>query len=95
VPQAAGKPHDLQRATFYDIDANAVTCANLSAFSGAHSDIRHLEMLWTVVAVNPRRDKALDRDLCDRSLLTMAAAFTPLQGQDRGSGVKSSARPPP
>jgi hypothetical protein len=50
VLQGTGKPYDLQRATFYDIDANAVTCANLSAFSGAHSDIRHLEILWTVVS---------------------------------------------
>jgi hypothetical protein len=35
--QAAGTPYDLQRATFYDIDANAVTCVNLSAFSRAES----------------------------------------------------------
>jgi hypothetical protein len=35
--QAAGTPYDLQRATFYNIDANAVTYVNLSAFSGAES----------------------------------------------------------
>ncbi|MBV9352362.1 MAG: serine/threonine protein kinase [Mycobacterium sp.] len=50
VLQAAGKPYDFQRTTFYDIDANAVICANLSAFSGAHSDIRHPEILWAVVS---------------------------------------------
>jgi hypothetical protein len=48
--QAAGKPYDFQRGTFYDIDANAVIRNNLSAFSGAHSDIRHPEILWAVVS---------------------------------------------
>jgi hypothetical protein len=50
VLQATGKPYDFQRATFYDVDANAVICADLSAFSGAHSDIRHPEILWAVVS---------------------------------------------
>jgi hypothetical protein len=50
VLQAAGKPYDFQRGTFYDIDANAVIRNNLSAFSGAHSDIRHPEILWAVVS---------------------------------------------
>jgi hypothetical protein len=44
VLQGTGKPYHVPRATLYDVDANAVTCANLSAFSGAHSDIRHLEI---------------------------------------------------
>jgi len=50
VLQGTDKPNDLPPATFYDIDANAVTCVNLSAFSGTHSDIHHLEILWTVVS---------------------------------------------
>jgi hypothetical protein len=50
VRQVAGKPYDLQRATFYDIDTNAVTYANLSAFSGAHSDIRRRKIPWTFVS---------------------------------------------
>ena len=50
VLQAQGKPYDFQSGTFYDLDANAVICANQSAFSGAHSDIRHPEVLWAVVS---------------------------------------------
>jgi hypothetical protein len=48
--QAAGKPYDFQRGTIYDVDANAVICTNLSAFSSAHSDIRHSEILWAVIS---------------------------------------------
>jgi hypothetical protein len=44
-----GKPYDFQTGTFYALDANAVICANQSPFSGAHSDIRHPEVLWAVV----------------------------------------------
>jgi hypothetical protein len=50
VMQAQGKPYDLQSGTFYDLDANAVICTNQSAFSGAHSDICHPEVLWAVVS---------------------------------------------
>ena len=50
VTQAQGKPDDFQSGCFYDLDANAVICANLSTFSGAHSDIRHPEVLWAVVS---------------------------------------------
>jgi hypothetical protein len=32
------------------LDANVVICANLPPFSGAHSDIRHPEVLWAVVS---------------------------------------------
>lgn len=46
----AGKPYDFHSGSFYDLDANAVICANQSAFSGAHNDIRHPEMLWAVVS---------------------------------------------
>jgi hypothetical protein len=45
-----GKPYDFQSGGFYCLDANAVICANLSPFSGAHSDIRHPEVLWAVVS---------------------------------------------
>jgi hypothetical protein len=50
VLQAVGKPYDFRLGTFNDADANAVICANLSAFSGAHSDIRHPEIVWAVVS---------------------------------------------
>ncbi len=49
VMQAQGRPYDFQSGTFYGLDANAVICTNQSAFSGAHSDIRHPEVLWAVV----------------------------------------------
>jgi hypothetical protein len=32
------------------LNAKAVICANLSTFSGAHSDIRHPEVLWALVS---------------------------------------------
>jgi hypothetical protein len=50
VLQPQGKPYDFQSGTFYDLDANAVICADQSAVSGAHSDIRHPEVLWAVVS---------------------------------------------
>jgi len=50
VMQPQGKPYDFQPGAFYDLDANAVICANQSPFSGAHSDIRHPEVLWAVVS---------------------------------------------
>jgi hypothetical protein len=45
-----GKPYDFQPGGYYCLDANAVICANQSPFSGAHSDIRHPEVLWAVVS---------------------------------------------
>jgi hypothetical protein len=45
-----GKSYGFQPGAFYSLDANAVICANQSAFSGAHSDIRHPEVLWAVVS---------------------------------------------
>ncbi len=48
--QPQGKPYDFQSGAFYDLDANAVICADQSAVSGAHSDIRHPEVLWAVVS---------------------------------------------
>jgi hypothetical protein len=46
---AAHKPYDFSPGQFYAVDANDVIKANQSAFSGAHSDIRHPEVLWAVV----------------------------------------------
>jgi hypothetical protein len=46
----AGKPYDFAPTKFYALDSNAVIKADQSAFSGAHSDIRHAEVLWAVVA---------------------------------------------
>jgi hypothetical protein len=49
IPLAeAGKPYDFAAGTFYALDGNAVIKANQSAFSGAHSDIRHPQILWAV-----------------------------------------------
>jgi hypothetical protein len=50
VLQAQGQPYGVQSGSFYDLDTNAVICANQSPFSGAHSDIRHPEVLWAVVS---------------------------------------------
>jgi hypothetical protein len=50
VLQAQGQPYGFQSGGFYDLDANAVICANQSPFSRAHSDIRHPEVLWAVVS---------------------------------------------
>jgi hypothetical protein len=48
--QSQGKPYDFHSGAFYDLDANAVISNDLSTFSGAHSDIRHREVLWAVVS---------------------------------------------
>jgi len=50
VLQPQGQPYGFQSGRFYDMDANATICANQSPFSGAHSDIRHPEVLWAVVS---------------------------------------------
>ena len=50
IPLApTGKPYNLARGGFYALDSNAIINTNQSAFSGAHSDIRHPEVLWAVV----------------------------------------------
>jgi hypothetical protein len=50
IPLApTGHTYDFAPGQFYTLDANAVINANQSAFSGAHSDIRHPEVLWAVV----------------------------------------------
>jgi hypothetical protein len=40
----------LHTAAYYDLDANAVICADQSTFSGVHGDIRHPEAHWAVVS---------------------------------------------
>ncbi len=50
VPLAAqGAHYNFQPGTFYLLDANAVIRADQSPFSGAHSDIRHDEVVWPIV----------------------------------------------
>lgn len=44
-----GTPYGFQPGTYYLLDSNAVICADQSPFSGAHSDIRHPEVVWAVV----------------------------------------------
>ncbi|MGE5697848.1 MAG: serine/threonine protein kinase [Candidatus Sericytochromatia bacterium] len=46
---AQGQSYDFAPGRFYALDANAVIKANQSKFSGAHSDIRHAEVLWAVL----------------------------------------------
>ena len=51
IPLApTGKPYDFTPGQFYKLDANAIINTNQSAFSGAHSDIRHPEVLWAVAS---------------------------------------------
>ncbi|MGB9282056.1 MAG: hypothetical protein WCB57_18565 [Pseudonocardiaceae bacterium] len=50
VLQPAGKPYSFDKGRFYRLKSDAVIAANQSAFSGAHSDIRHPEILWAVLA---------------------------------------------
>lgn len=47
---AVGQPYDLQSGSFYALDANTVIKAMQSAFSGAHSDIQHPEVLWALAS---------------------------------------------
>jgi hypothetical protein len=50
VLQSAGKPYTFGKGLFYRLDSNAVIAADESAFGGAHSDIRHPEVLWAALA---------------------------------------------
>lgn len=45
-----GTAYNFAPRTFYALDSNAVIAANQSAFSGAHSDIRHPQVLWAVIS---------------------------------------------
>ena len=44
-----GTAYKFQPGTFYLLDSNAVISADQSPFSGAHSDIRHAQVIWPVV----------------------------------------------
>jgi hypothetical protein len=50
VLAAQGTPYDFRSGSFYCLNADAVICAKQSPFSGAHSDIRHPQVLWAVVS---------------------------------------------
>jgi hypothetical protein len=49
---AKGQPYTFAPGQFYALDANAVIKANQSQFSGAHSDIRHPEVLWAILCAS-------------------------------------------
>ncbi len=49
---AVGNDYGFQAGVFYPLDANAIICANQSAFSGSHSDIQHPEVLWAVASAS-------------------------------------------
>jgi hypothetical protein len=44
-----GTRYDFQPGSFYQLDANAVICADQSILGGAHSDIQHPQVIWPVV----------------------------------------------
>jgi hypothetical protein len=46
--QPQGHDYGFAAGRCYLLDANKVICANQSAFSGAHSDIQHPEVVWAV-----------------------------------------------
>ena len=50
---AQGTAYGFESGAFYRLDANAVIKENQSAFSGAHGDIEHPEVLWAWYAANP------------------------------------------
>jgi hypothetical protein len=47
---APGTAYHFQPGGFYLLDANAVIRADQSAFSGAHSDIRHAQVIWPLIS---------------------------------------------
>jgi hypothetical protein len=49
-PANAGQPYDFTAGAFYALDSNTVIKSIQSTFSGAHSDIRHPEVLWAVAS---------------------------------------------
>lgn len=48
--QAQGFNYGFTTGGVYLLDANKIICKNLSAFSGAHSDIHHPEVMWAVLS---------------------------------------------
>ncbi len=47
---AAGTPYGFRPGQFYRLKSDAVIATHLSAFSGAHSDIRHPQVVWAALA---------------------------------------------
>jgi hypothetical protein len=45
-----GQPYNFTAGAFYALDSNTVIKTIQSTFSGAHSDIRHPEVLWAVAS---------------------------------------------
>lgn len=45
-----GQPDDFTVGAFYALDSNTVIKSIQSTFRGAHSDIRHPEVLWAVAS---------------------------------------------
>jgi hypothetical protein len=52
--QAQGHDYGFTTGNVYLLDSNKIICANQSAFSGAHSDICHPEVLWAVLSAASR-----------------------------------------
>ena len=48
--QAQGHGYGFTAGSVYRLDSNKIICADQSAFSGAHSDIRHPEVAWAVLS---------------------------------------------
>jgi hypothetical protein len=48
--QADGKPYTFKKGHCYRLKSDAVIRADQSVFSGAHSDIRHPEVIWASLA---------------------------------------------
>jgi hypothetical protein len=46
---AQGTAYNFEPGKFYLLDSNAVICADQSPISGAHSDIRHAQVVWPIV----------------------------------------------
>ena len=46
---AQGTKYNFQPGRFYLLDSNAIICADQSPVSGAHSDIRHAQVVWPIV----------------------------------------------
>jgi hypothetical protein len=58
VLQPQGTPYNFETGSFYRLDSNAVIKAIQSAFSGAHSDIVHPEVVWAAVCGARRNSQA-------------------------------------
>jgi hypothetical protein len=55
---APGTRYDFRPGVFYNLHANSAIYANQSPITGAHTDIRHPEVLWAIVSAANLRDTA-------------------------------------